>query len=129
MKKWAIAWLITIGVMLLISVVLAVLTQDIPRSFLAVFGLVYMLFVPGYIFTFAFFDEEDLIERITMSVALSIAFVPLVVILCNKYLRIPFGQITIFLEVLALVLIGLAGVYWKKHARKKKDVSKKRSRK
>jgi uncharacterized membrane protein len=55
---------------------------EIPRI---VLGSVTLLFIPGRRLTQAFFTEKelDLLERIALSFALSIAVVPLLVFYCN----------------------------------------------
>ena len=96
----------------------------------AVLGLLFVLFIPGYIATYAFFgdvkgksisrflkgkysykqniskeepeEEIDLLERIALSVGLSISLVVLTVMFSNLYLKIPINLFTIVLEILSI---------------------------
>jgi len=55
------------------------------QSLRIVFGSFYVLFLPGHFLTYAFFPKKDIdfIERLTLSFALSIAIVPLLVFYLN----------------------------------------------
>ncbi|MFH1472773.1 MAG: DUF1616 domain-containing protein [Nanoarchaeota archaeon] len=75
----------------------------IYRVLRAVLGLVFVLFIPGYIATFAFFkDEIDEIERLALSIGLSISLVVLTVMFSNLALKIPINFQTIVFEILAI---------------------------
>ncbi len=79
--------------------------------FPAVFGLLFVLFIPGLISTYALFreDEIDRMERIAFSVGLSISFVVLTVMFSNLYLEIPVTRASVILQVsLLCVFFGLA---------------------
>lgn len=81
-----------------------------------VFGVFFVLFLPGFFATIAFFPKKgelDDIEIIALSFGLSIAVVPFTVFLLNIVLNIPVNIISVTGEI--LVLIGLFwGVYYKK---------------
>lgn len=91
-----------------------ILTFWLPllQAFRLVFGIVFLLFVPGFFVTeFAFPRESheeqrqlDWIERITLSFALSISVVPLIVFFLNKA-GIAITALNIFLEVAGLVFV------------------------
>ena len=92
-------------------------------SFRLVFGLLYILFIPGLVWSYVFFENRgitqkrtqnnadttdtgiDWIERIILSVALSLALVPLFIFFVNK-LGVKINILSIFLEVLSIILIG-----------------------
>ena len=93
----------------------------IEQSFRIVFGSVYVLFLPGLVLTFAFFKgkEIDVLERIALSFALSIAVVPLSVF----YLNLVGMKINILNAGLVIAFIILAGfgiIYWQKKKPKEK---------
>jgi len=81
-----------------------------------VLGLIFILFIPGYVLTAALFPEDldlDWIERIALSVGLSIAVVALIGLVLNFT---PWG---LFLEpVLASLLLFTYGIgtlaYWRR---------------
>jgi len=88
------------------------------ESFRVVFGAVYVLFLPGFVWSFVFFDNKgerriDVIERIALSFALSIAIVPLAVFYLNL-MGLKISAWSSFFVVLVLILIGLGIIAWKK---------------
>lgn len=98
-------------------------------SFRLVFGLIFLLFIPGLVWSYVFFpnadstlisnadktlktgeknnDGIDWIERIILSVALSLALVPLFIFFINK-IGVKINVLSVFLEVLSIILIGSA---------------------
>ncbi len=94
-----------------------------------VFGTFYVLFIPGFIWTFVFFPksrsfedkvekkdkqkwEIDWLERIALSFALSIALVPLSVFYLNL-IGIKINLLNSFVIILGLILVGLALAFWR----------------
>ena len=71
-----------------------------------ILGLLLVLFIPGYISTFFFFkkNEIDFLERIALSVGLSISFVVLTVMFSNLYLGIPINLYTILAQIAFICL-------------------------
>lgn len=73
-----------------------------------IFGLIYTLFLPGYILTFIFFPRGeksiDFLERIALSFALSIAVVPLVIFYLNL-IGLKISAINSFLSILGILII------------------------
>ncbi|MBU0907116.1 MAG: DUF1616 domain-containing protein [Nanoarchaeota archaeon] len=92
------------------------------ESFRVVFGSVYVLFLPGFVWSFVFFPARaglgeggrriDIIERIALSFALSIAIVPLAVFYLNL-VGLKISVLSSFFVVLVLILIGAGAVWWK----------------
>ncbi|MBU3940510.1 MAG: DUF1616 domain-containing protein [Nanoarchaeota archaeon] len=85
------------------------------ESFRIIFGSVYVLFLPGFIFTYVFFPKTrefetkekgsiDWIERIALSFALSIAVVPLIIFYLNLT-GIPINTLNSFLTILGIIII------------------------
>lgn len=75
---------------------------DLLRIF---FGSVFILFLPGYTWSYVFFkkDEIDLIGRIALSFGLSIALVPLVVFWLNWLLKIRINLVSVTAVILGLI--------------------------
>jgi uncharacterized membrane protein len=73
------------------------------------FGAVYVLFLPGLAWSYAFFPRGriDLIERTALSFALSIAIVPLVTFYLNLA-GIKIALLPVLLEVAGVIVVGLA---------------------
>lgn len=73
-----------------------------------VVGAVYVLVLPGVALSFAFLRrrEVDVIERVALSFALSIAVVPLVVFYLNL-MGVRVSRLNVLLEVLAVIVVAL----------------------
>jgi uncharacterized membrane protein len=81
--------------------------QNVLYGISAIAGAVYILFIPGFALSFVFFARQqiDLIERVALSFALSVAVVPLLAFYLNLIgVKIKFW--TVFLEVMAIILIS-----------------------
>ena len=82
-----------------------------------IFGSIYVLFIPGFIFTYVFFKKEDKeidwLERITLSLALSIAIVPLTIFLFSL-LGVGITTLTVFLEILLIIVLSLTWIFFTK---------------
>ena len=101
--------LITIGILLVISLLLGLITNlTILESLRIIFGSVYVLFIPGFIISYIFFKKKeiDIIERIALSFALSIAIVPLVIFYLNL-IGLKISELNSFLTILGIIVISL----------------------
>lgn len=120
-NKWiAIGGAVVVGLAVVSLIVGLASSLGVGESFRIVFGSVYVLFVPGFIFTFVFFPLRkggvDWMERIALSFALSIAIVPLAVFYLNLAgLRI--SAMNSFLTVLVVSLVGAGLAYWRSRKR------------
>jgi uncharacterized membrane protein len=90
-------------------------SQPLLRGIL---GFILVLFIPGFIWTLVFFKQINVLERIALSFALSIAVVTLSIIVSNKLLGI---SITGFNSVLIIIVISLVplGIYYLKRLTKR----------
>ena len=79
-----------------------------------IFGSIYVLFLPGFVLTFAFFEnnEIDVIERIALSFALSIAVVPLLVFYLNL-VGMRIDVLSVSLVIAFVIFAGLGLIWWK----------------
>jgi uncharacterized membrane protein len=95
----------------------------VQESFRIVFGSVYVLFLPGLVLTFAFFREKeiDIIERIALSFALSIAVVPLLVFYLNL-IGMKINVINVVLVIALIIMGGFGIMLWQKEKDKKLDI-------
>lgn len=89
------------------------------NAFMIVFGSVYVLFLPGFIISFVFFDKDkiDFLERIALSFALSIAVVPLFVFYLNL-IGVKINKLNVSLVILGIIIISY--VLYRKGVFKKK---------
>ena len=102
----------------------------VQQSFRIVFGSVYVLFLPGLVMTFVFFPiknrgekEIDILERIALSFALSIAIVPLLVFYLNL-VGMKINVLNTSLVIAFIILVGLAIVYRQNNQNKKVSLDK-----
>lgn len=81
--------------------------------FRIVFGSFYVLFLPGFAWSWVFFgrDEIDWIERIALSFGLSIALVPLTVFWLNFFFEMRINLGNSFLVILVLTILA-ATIYF-----------------
>ncbi len=89
---------------------------DVKGAIRVIFGLPFVIFIPGYLLTFALFPGKkdiDLIERMALSFGLSIAIVPLIGLILNYT---PFGirlePIIVSLTSLVFILSAIAIWRW-----------------
>jgi len=79
-----------------------------------IFGCVFILFLPGYAWSFVFFKKGkiDLIERIALNFGLSIALVPLTVFYLNYFfkVRINFFNVCLVVAVLTAIPVAILGI-------------------
>jgi len=75
--------------------------------FLIIFAAIFILFLPGFVLSLVFFKwgKIDIIERIALSFALSIAVVPLLVFYTNL-IGIKITRESVILETLFIVMIS-----------------------
>ena len=85
---------------------------DIVEIIRIIAGSVFVLFLPGFAWSFVFFkkDEIDWIERIALSFGLSIALVPTAVFWLNYFLGVKINLLNVSLVILALTGTA-AGIY------------------
>ncbi len=86
---------------------------EILRIFL---GFILVLFLPGFAWTYVFFDKDELnvIERIALSFGISIASVPLVIFLLNKYLGLKINAYLSFITIIVMLIIPIIIIFSKK---------------
>lgn len=89
----------------------------------AILGFVLVFFVPGFAWTFVFFNQLNVIERIAFSFGLSIAIVTLSVIALNMLVGIRITGTNSLLIIIVITVIAL-GIFLIKRFiihRQKKD--------
>ena len=83
--------------------------MDFVEAVRMVFGSIYVLFLPGFVWSYVFFrkGEIDVIERIALSFGLSIAMVPLATFWMNYLFKIKITLINVSLLIFILIFIAL----------------------
>lgn len=100
------AWIYVLSASIAIAIIITVFFKyPLLSSIRAVLGLIYVLFLPGYVVVRLFFREVDWIEKAALSMGLSIALVILSVMFSNMLLKIPITALTNFFVILAVMVI------------------------
>lgn len=105
-RKWLWSSILVIIVLLLVAIALSGM-MTLPEALRAVFGATAILFVPGFIWSFALWSAGrlDVAERFAFSVSLSLAITPL-----SIFLAAVIGvKVTGMTVVLVTVVVSLAG--------------------
>jgi len=97
---------ITTGILVLITIILTLTNLTFLESLRITLGTPYVLFLPGYVISFIFFKKIDIIERIALSFALSIAIVPLIIF----YLNLIGMKINLLNSILTIAGIIIASI-------------------
>ena len=87
--------------------------MDLLGVLRAAFGFIYVLFIPGFAATWALFpkkEELNWIERIALSLGLSIALSTLPVMFLN-YFGVPVNAVNVFLIILGVIVLASAAAY------------------
>ncbi len=96
--------------------------MDLVNILYIIVASIFVLFLPGFFISFIFFDwnKIDVIERIALSFALSIAVVPLVAFYANLA-GVPINNINVVTELIIILLITciILVFKWKVFDRKK----------
>ena len=105
-KQELTAWAYVFGASIILSAIISIFFKFNYFSALrAILGIVYVLFLPGYIVVRCFFNEIDWIEKAAISFGLSIALVILSVMLSNMLFNIPITALSNLLVILAVMII------------------------
>jgi len=92
-----------------------------------IFGSLFVLFMPGFAWSFVFFDktkkEIDWLERVVLSIGLSIVSVPLAVFWFNWVLNIKITLFHTILIVLGLIAVALFWIWGRRQGLWHKAVS------
>ena len=74
-----------------------------------VYGTIFVLFLPGFVITFSFFTKEevDILEKIALSFALSIAIIPLITFYLNFIFDVKINALNIVLTIVGIILLTL----------------------
>lgn len=82
--------------------------MDIANVLRIIFGGIFVLFVPGFVWSYVFFTRKqiDWIERLALSFGLSIVLVPITVFWLNWLFHMKLTILNTSLVVTALILIA-----------------------
>lgn len=125
-KSWVKNTTIVIVILAILSTLLGFFSSlGYLESFRIIFGSIYVLFLPGFIISYIFFPKSqefeskkeesgaiDLIERVALSFALSIAIVPLAVFYLNL-IGLKINLINSSLTILGILIISGIILFYK----------------
>jgi uncharacterized membrane protein len=92
--------------------------MSVMEGFRIFLGSVFVLFIPGFAWSYVFFAKKniDWIERVALSVGLSIALVPLMVFWFNWLLDVKITLLNTSLMVCGLTGVALVWIWARKHS-------------
>jgi len=85
------------------------LTMEAFEVLRIIVGSIYVLFLPGLVWSFVFFNKKEIdwIERIALSFGLSIALVPLSVFWMNYLFKVKINLINVSIVIAILILFPM----------------------
>jgi uncharacterized membrane protein len=86
-----------------------------------IIGVIIVFFLPGFAWTLALFNKINNIERITLSVGLSIATVTLSVLALNLLFKVKITGTNALLTIIGITVIALAIYLVKRLLRRKSE--------
>ena len=87
----------------------------------AIFGFIFVFFVPGFAWAFVFFKGINVIERVALSLGLSIAIVTLSLFLLNWLIGIRITTLNSVLVIIVVTILPLVVYYLNRIIRRKKE--------
>ncbi len=88
-----------------------------------VLGIVLVFFLPGYAWTLVLFEKLSIIERVVLSIGLSIALVALGILFANYVLGVKISGANSALTLIVITVFPLAIYYSRKWLRTKRKKS------
>ncbi len=79
--------------------------------FRAILGVIIMFFLPGFAWSLVFFRGINVLERIVLSIGLSVAITTLSILALNKLLGIRITGVNSLLIIIVITVIPLAFYY------------------
>ena len=99
-------YLTSVVVICLILTIILSFTYTILESLRISFGSIFVLFLPGFVITHLFLKDQDIIEKIALSFALSIAIVPLTIFYLTK-LGMKINPLNSVLTIAGIIIISI----------------------
>lgn len=102
--------LLSILALLFISTVVFAIHVGLPSGFRVSVGLIFLLIIPGLSLSYTFWSHQRFttLERLLVSVAVSLAIVPTLTFILSKFGFLITGQAT-FMVVSLIILVGAIG--------------------
>ena len=90
-----------------------------------IIGFIIVFFVPGFAWTLALFNKINNVERIALSVGISIATVTLSVLALNLFFKVKITGTNALITIIVITVIGLAIYLVKRYLRRKAETEEK----
>ena len=87
---------------------------EVVPGFRALLGIIIVFFLPGFAWTLVFFRGINVLERVILSIGLSIAIVALSILALHKALGMAITGLNSLLVILLVTIIPLAIYYLKR---------------
>jgi len=87
----------------------------------AIFGFILVFFLPGFAWTFIFFRRINVIERVALSLALSIVVVTLSLLLMNRLVGIRITGLNSVLVIIVVTILPVAAYYLSRFIKRRRD--------
>jgi len=87
----------------------------------AMLGFILVFFLPGFAWTFIFFRRINVIERVALSLALSIVVVTLSLLLVNGLVGIRITGFNSVLVIIVVTILPVAAYYLNRLIRRRRD--------
>ena len=102
-------WVFIVSIITLLLILIPHTDNILIDTLRMIFGSIFILFIPWFITTRSFFDDNeiDILERWALSFAISIAIIPLISFYINLA-GIPINQISIFIIVLSVIFWNIS---------------------
>ncbi len=82
----------------------------------AIVGFIFVFLLPGFAWSLVFFNKVNVLERLALSLGLSIALVTLSVVVLNVLLHVRINGLNALLTIIALTALALAIFFIRKYA-------------
>lgn len=89
----------------------------------AILGVILVFFLPGFAWTLVFFKKLTIIERIALSVGLSIALVTLSIIVLNVLFDIRINGLNALITIIAITVIPAVIYFLRRYLARRSEVS------
>jgi len=86
----------------------------------AILGFTLVFFLPGFAWTFVFFRQINIIERVTLSLALSVVVVTLSLLFVNLLIGIRISGLNVTLVIIVVTILPVAAYYLNRFIRRRK---------
>ena len=80
----------------------------------AILGFIFVFFLPGFAWTLVFFKRVNIVERVALSLGLSIALVTLSILVLDVLMGVRITGVNSILIISVLIVIPLAFYYLKR---------------